>query len=192
MGFEICKLYTLDEKFTEGVKLNLGKGALSGAKLFLKNEYKSIKLTCLQRSGIAVTRDSKRALTVVAQYFADKFGTGSNMQENQKRLLANGFFFDADIVRATKSGEVTWWYKNGDKGNEYFSLVYEDDFGKEKMFYPDYLVGIGSDTWIIETKGGFSQIGESQDIDILFSKEIYCFEEIFGEISYERWLCTTR
>ena len=333
-ALDSCYLYTLDEKFTEGVKLNLGNGALSAAKLFLKNEYKSIELTCLQRSGIAVTRDSKRALMAVAQYFADKFGTGSNLQENQKRLLANGFFFDVDIVRSTKSGEVatleskvgerlndvtfriqlnthehgreyhhavakmglditleyaqmntiirklfvagsnyskkilsltnreiysfvlnnewllkdsirsamahemnqmnlqfnrivpkkfiipqeclftydanaklqstmdknvyngylssaevrsapeklfekfceqngkvTWWYKNGDKGNEYFSLVYEDNFGKEKMFYPDYLVGIGSDTWIIETKGGFSQSGESQDIDIYSAKK---------------------
>ena len=39
------------------------------------------------------------------------------------------------------------------------------------MFYPDYLVGIGSDTWIIETKGGFSQSGESQDIDIYSAKK---------------------
>lgn len=333
-ALDSCYLYTLDEKFTEGVKLNLGNGALSAAKLFLKNEYKSIELTCLQRSGIAVTRDSKRALMAVSQYFSEKFETGSNMQENQKRLLANGFFFDADIVRSTKSGEVAtlenkvgdrlnditfriplnthehgreyhhavakmglditleyaqmntiirklfvagsnyspkilsltnreiysfvlnnewilkdsirsamahemnqmnlqfnrvvskkftipqeylftydanaklqsimeknvyngylssaevrstseklfekfceqndkvaWWYKNGDKGNEYFSLVYEDNFGKEKMFYPDYLVGIGSDTWIIETKGGFSQSGESQDIDIYSTKK---------------------
>ena len=34
-----CYLYTFDEKFTAGVKLSLGKGALEAATLFLKNEY---------------------------------------------------------------------------------------------------------------------------------------------------------
>lgn len=41
------------------------------------------------------------------------------------------------------SGKVKWFYKNGDKGAEYFSIVYTDNFGKQKSFYPDYVVGIG-------------------------------------------------
>ena len=40
-----CYLYTLDEKFTAGVKMSLGKGALDACTLFLKNEYKGITLT---------------------------------------------------------------------------------------------------------------------------------------------------
>lgn len=341
-----CYLYTLDEKFTEGVKLSLGKGALSATKLFLKNEYKLIKLTSLQRSGIFVTRDPKKTLAAVSQYFTDKYSLGPNMQENKKRLIANGFRFDLDIVRTTKYGEVstlenkvseqlndvtfriplsthehgreyhhiiakigleitleyaqmntivrklfvdgsnyykkllnlsnremysfvinndilikdsvrlamahemnqmnlqfdssvmkeftipqeflftydpnsksqnimkknvyggylasaevrsapekifekyceqndkiTWWYKNGDKGNEYFSLVYEDNFGKVKLFYPDYIVGIGNEIWIFETKGGFSDSGESQDIDIYSPKKFAVLKQYLDKYS---------
>lgn len=62
-------------------------------------------------------------------------------------------------------GSVEWWYKNGDKGEEYFAIVYQDNFGKQKSFYPDYIVSINGETWIIETKGGFDRTGNSQDID---------------------------
>ncbi len=37
---------------------------------------------------------------------------------------------------------IEWWYKNGDKGNEYLSIVYEDNSGKQKLFYPDYLISV--------------------------------------------------
>lgn len=40
-----CYLYTFDEKFTAGVKMSLGKGALDACTLFLKNEFKEITLT---------------------------------------------------------------------------------------------------------------------------------------------------
>lgn len=69
-----------------------------------------------------------------------------------------------------KSNSVKWFYKNGDKGSEYFSIVYKDNFGKLKSFYPDYIVGAtDGETWIIETKGGFNASGDSEDID-RFSK----------------------
>jgi len=69
-----------------------------------------------------------------------------------------------------KSVSVEWFYKNGDKGNEYFSIVYKDNFGKLKSFYPDYILRTADgETWIIETKGGFNASGDSEDID-KFSK----------------------
>lgn len=69
-----------------------------------------------------------------------------------------------------KSNSVKWFYKNGDKGSEYFSIVYRDNFGKLKSFYPDYIIGTtDGETWIIETKGGFNASGDSEDID-RFSK----------------------
>lgn len=70
------------------------------------------------------------------------------------------------------SNSVKWLYKNGDKGNEYFSIVYTDNFGKLKSFYPDYIIGLKNDeTWIIETKGGFDRTGKSEDIDIFSPKK---------------------
>jgi type III restriction enzyme len=69
-----------------------------------------------------------------------------------------------------KSNSVKWFYKNGDKGSEYFSIVYRDNFGKLKSFYPDYIIETtDGKTWIIETKGGFKASGNSEDID-KFSK----------------------
>ncbi len=42
--------------------------------------------------------------------------------------------------------------KNVYKGNEYFSIVYEDNAGKQKSFSPDYIVhDTEGNTWIIET-----------------------------------------
>ncbi|MBP5442660.1 MAG: DEAD/DEAH box helicase family protein [Treponema sp.] len=64
-----------------------------------------------------------------------------------------------------KSDFVTWFYKNGDKGTEFYSVCYKDGTGKMRLFYPDYVVGTVEGIWIIETKGGFSSSGQSQNID---------------------------
>ena len=70
------------------------------------------------------------------------------------------------------STKVRWFYKNGDKGIEYFSIVYTDNFGKQKSFYPDYIVGtVDGKVWIIETKGGFTKSGDSEDIDKYTAKK---------------------
>lgn len=328
-----CYLYTFDEKFTAGVKLSLGKGALEAATLFLKNEYKGITLTSEQRTMVTDHRNPKKALLSVAKYFEEKFKTGSNKAENKKRLQAAGFEFSADILRHTLSGEtatldfasadmntviiteklnthdhghmyhqkvgkigmeigmeysymntiirklfdcnftysrkilameprevyafvinnadllrhtvreamaadlqqltldisqvskvqfhipqsclftydgmaktqlemkknvyqgylssaevrssserkfekfcekcdaVEWVYKNGDKGNEYLSIVYADNSDKQKNFYPDYIISVNGEVWIVETKGGFDRSGNSQDIDIFTPKK---------------------
>lgn len=69
------------------------------------------------------------------------------------------------------SDSVEWWYKNGDKGNEYFSIVYVDNSNRQKLFYPDYIISVGGQIWIIETKGGFDRSGNSQDIDLYTPKK---------------------
>lgn len=70
------------------------------------------------------------------------------------------------------SKKIQWFYKNGDKGIEYFSIVYTDNFGKQKSFYPDYIIGTtDGKIWIIETKGGFTKTGDSEDIDKYTAKK---------------------
>ena len=66
---------------------------------------------------------------------------------------------------------VDWWYKNGDKGDEYFSIVYVDNSNRQKLFYPDYIVSVKGEPWIVETKGGFDRTGASEDIDIFSPKK---------------------
>lgn len=340
-----CYLYTFDEKFTAGVKLSLGKGALEAATLFLKNEYKGITLTSEQRTMVTDHRNPKKALLSVAKYFEEKFKTGTNKAENKARLQTAGFEFSADILRHTLSGEtatldfvsadmntviiteklnthdhghmyhqkvgkigmeigmeysymntiirklfdrnftysrkilameprevyafvinnadllrhtvreamaaeleqltldidqvskvpfhipqsclftydgtaktqlemkknvyqgylssaevrssserkfekfcekcdaVEWVYKNGDKGNEYLSIVYADNSDKQKNFYPDYIISVNGEVWIVETKGGFDRSGNSQDIDIFTPKKFAVLKDYLERYS---------
>ncbi len=64
-----------------------------------------------------------------------------------------------------------WFYKNGDRGSEYFSVVYTNEYGKPRLFYPDYILSIRSQIWIIETKGGESRTGADADIDAFSVKK---------------------
>ena len=70
-----------------------------------------------------------------------------------------------------RCASVDWFYKNGDKGNEYLSIVYQDNSGKQKLFYPDYIISVKGELWIVETKGGFDRSGNSQDIDMFTPKK---------------------
>lgn len=60
---------------------------------------------------------------------------------------------------------VKWIYKNGDKGDDFFSIVYRRAF-RRNNFYPDYIIQLtNGDVWIIEAKGGLDSNGESNNVD---------------------------
>lgn len=60
---------------------------------------------------------------------------------------------------------IKWVYKNGDKGEDYFSIVYRKAF-RRNNFYPDYIVQLqNGEIWIIEAKGGMTADGNSNNID---------------------------
>lgn len=60
---------------------------------------------------------------------------------------------------------VEFLYKNGDKGSQYFSLVY-NTVSYSHHFYPDYIVKLkNGDVFVIETKGGETVNGEDKNID---------------------------
>lgn len=334
-----CYLYTLDEKFTESVKLSFGKGALDAYKVFLKPEYRSFTVISEYKTEIPYPRDAKLSLKVIYQHFEKKYHITNNTIKNKTLLETHGYSFSKDIIDFTKSGSVNtlskenitglnnisvheslnthkhdkeyhhcvaeigyqvnldynsmntimrklfldglcydfkilkietrelysfiinnkhllvedvrdamadeslqltlstpkitekpigfplemvftydgtsksqteftknvykgylssaetrslpeklferycensknvqWFYKNGDKGIEYLSIVYMDNFGKQKSFYPDYIIGTtDGKVWIIETKGGFTKSGDSEDIDKYTAKK-------FGEL----------
>ena len=338
-----CYLYTLYEKFTAGVKIELDKAALNACTLFLKNEYKNITLTGEQRTMITSTSNPQKALQAIASYAEKEYGVGTNKTENRTRLQSAGYELSENIVKHTLSGDtatldfdsadmnkievteklnththgrdyhqkigkigldigmeysymntiirklfdkyfkysrkilalepragyafvinnvdklrhlvreamayemaqlkmdvpsksyyefhipqsclftyngnakaqhvmeknvyqnylssaaprstpavkfekfcersdsIDWWYKNGDKGNEYLSIVYRDNSGKQKLFYPDYIVGVKGEIWIIETKGGFDRSGNSQDIDLYTLKKFKVLKDYLTE-----------
>ena len=51
---------------------------------------------------------------------------------------------------------VVHWYKNGDSGSEYFSVMREDG----RLFFPDWFVWAKNGIWVVDTKGGFTAEGE--------------------------------
>lgn len=60
---------------------------------------------------------------------------------------------------------VKFVYKNGDKGDDYFSIVYRVAF-RRYNFYPDYIIQLNNgDIWIIEAKGGMNSEGGSNNVD---------------------------
>lgn len=70
-----------------------------------------------------------------------------------------------------KHKEVEWVYRNGDKGDEYFSIVYVDNSGKQRLFFPDYILNREGEIWIVEVKGGWNTSGGSENIDIYAPKK---------------------
>ena len=70
-----------------------------------------------------------------------------------------------------QSADVEWVYRNGDKGDEFFSIVYEDNSGHQRLFFPDYVLRFGGETWIIEVKGGWTSGGQCQNIDPYAAKK---------------------
>jgi len=73
--------------------------------------------------------------------------------------------------------DIDWFYKNGDKGQQYLSIVYGTNISKEYLFYPDYIIKKkNGDVWIIETKGGEVH-GVSKNIDRQIANKFIAFKE---------------
>lgn len=329
-----CYLYTLDGKFTEGVRRELGNYAQDAKKLFIKPEHKPFSLIKEQRTMVTDQRDPVVALNAVLEYLKQRYKITAEDNQIQTRLKTAGYDFRADIWRYTQSGEVTetkdlvkgkglvnvafsqrlnthkhgrafhhvvanigsgcglpyedcrkvifrlfsdvgkseanvlsfdsktlyafvinnerqlkedfraamsseglhkdtinkvaerpffiphewvmtyngesrvqqvceknvyggylqsarprsngeikferwcegcssveWWYRNGDMGETFFSIVYDDNARHQRLFYPDYILSISGEIWIIEVKGGFSSSGQSENIDSYAAKK---------------------
>ena len=76
-----------------------------------------------------------------------------------------------------KRDDIEWIYKNGDSGQQYFSIVYLDGLQHQWLFYADYIVMKKDGTvWIIETKGGESG-GKGKNIDIQIGNKFNAFKQ---------------
>lgn len=160
-SFVINNFYLLSKDFKEAMSAELRKLTLD-LKYINSNAFKFPQ-------SVLFTYDSKKRnqneyrKNVYSGYLAsaEKRSTGEMLFE---RWCEN-------------TAEVDWFYKNGDKGDEYLSIAYQDNSGVIKLFYPDYVLSINKKLWIIETKGGFSRTGESQDIDKFTEKKFKILKE---------------
>lgn len=82
--------------------------------------------------------------------------------------------------------DIEWVYKNGDTGQQYFSIVYVDGIRKQWLFYADYIVMKKDGTvWVIETKGGESK-GQDKNIDRQIENKFNAFKA-YAEKHNLRW-----
>lgn len=111
--------------------------------------------------------------------------------KNEVEYLSNAYEdytsgFATSVVRSTsemlfekyceKREDIDWVYKNGDSGQQYFSIVYIDGMRHQWLFYADYIVKKKDGTvWVIETKGGESK-GKDKNIDIQIENKFNAFK----------------
>lgn len=78
-------------------------------------------------------------------------------------------------------------YKNGDKGDEYFGIVYRKAF-RRNHFYPDYIVQTeNGDVWIIEAKGGLTSDGSSNNVDGYAGKKFEALKHYAEKFANVKW-----
>lgn len=146
----------------------------------LKTDLKESSASVL-RASISITQKNTAEFTfpqeIVIQY-------APNSYKECKRNVYDGYL----LSRAGKS-EVElefekwceknsdWFYKNGDKGSEYFSIMYTNEYGKQKLFYPDYILCVNGEIWIIETKGGINRGGSNANIDDFSEKKFNALKD---------------
>lgn len=153
---------------------------------FVINNTDAIRHLCreamaaeLAQIAITENRISEKSFTI-PQSTLFTYDITSKVQTESIKNVYQGYLLSAEPRSSSEkkfekfcenSPAVDWIYKNGDKGDEYFSIVYNDNSGAQKLFYPDYIVCVKGEIWIIETKGGFNRTGESEDIDIFSPKK---------------------
>ena len=82
---------------------------------------------------------------------------------------------------------VEYVYKNGDKGDEYFGIVYRKAF-RRNIFYPDYIIQTkDGSVWIIEAKGGITSDGSSNNIDDYAGKKFDALKSYANKYGNIKW-----
>ena len=111
--------------------------------------------------------------------------------KNEIEYLSNAYHeytsgYATSLVRSTcemlfeqyceKQDDIEWIYKNGDSGQQYFSIVYQDGIQHQWLFYADYIIMKKDGTvWVIETKGGESK-GKDKNIDVQIENKFNAFK----------------
>ena len=131
------------------------------------------------------------------QYYkqSKKFGADEIMEKN---VFAN--YGDNILIKPNRThseikfenwcenkDSVKWCYKNGDKGDDYFSIIYKKAF-RENNFYPDYIIQLtNGDIWIIEAKGGMTPDGKSNNIDAYAKNKFDALKEYCTRYPNLKW-----
>ncbi|MBR5469047.1 MAG: DEAD/DEAH box helicase family protein [Paludibacteraceae bacterium] len=192
MNTIIGKLFSEKLNFTNKIL------ALSPRELyaFVINNFELLRQICrtamaVQLSQMVISSDmiSTKQFTIPHELLFT-YNAKIKVQAISRKSVYGGYLISAEPRSSSEKkfekfcedcSAVDWIYKNGDKGDEFFSLVYTDNSNRQKLFYPDYIVSVKGETWIIETKGGFDKTGTSEDIDIFSPKKFDVLKEYLNK-----------
>ena len=141
----------------------------------LRDEFRTITAGMAQQMGMAL--EPKKGTFHIPEQDFFKYDPGV---KEEIEYLSNAYQdytsgFATSLVRSTSEllfeqycegrDDIDWVYKNGDTGQQYFSIVYLDGLQHQWLFYADYIVMKKDGTvWVIETKGGEAK-GKDKNID---------------------------
>lgn len=151
---------------------------LGGVQMSLKLEPKTTTFTIPEMEIYKYGEVKKRTVFRLNAYkeYTNEFIVGK-LRSEPERLFER---------YCERNGNVQWFYKNGDTGQQYLSIVYVDGVGKQWLFYPDYVVHMKDGTdWIIETKGG-EVAGHSKNIDMQVVNKFNAFKN-YAEKYHLKW-----
>lgn len=151
---------------------------LGGVQMSLKLEPKTTTFTIPEMEIYKYSEVKKRTVFRLNAYkeYTNEFIVGK-LRSEPERLFER---------YCERNENVQWFYKNGDAGQQYLSVVYIDGVGKQWLFYPDYVVHMKDGTdWIIETKGG-EVAGHSKNIDTQVVNKFNAFKN-YAEKYHLKW-----
>lgn len=156
----------------------------------LKEDFREVTSSMAQQQVFAMP---KTALFHIPEQDFFKYDPGV---KNEIEYLSNAYHeytsgYATSLVRSTcemlfeqyceSRDDIEWIYKNGDSGQQYFSIVYQDGIQHQWLFYADYIVMKKDGTvWVIETKGGETK-GKNKNIDIQIENKFNAFKNYATE-----------
>ena len=100
-----CYLYTLDEKYEETVKQELGHNASDVKVVFLKNEHKPFKLTKVSINSEFDGFDERQTFNIIYDYFKNKYRLTAKRKDNITLLESNSYNFSKNVQNYIVQGK---------------------------------------------------------------------------------------
>lgn len=153
----------------------------------LKEEFREVTASMMKQGSMPM--NTKKSIFHIPEQDFYKYDPGV---KNEVEYLTNAYNqytsgYATSTVRSMSEmlfeqycegrDDIDWVYKNGDTGQQYFSIVYIDGIQRQWLFYADYIVNMkDGKIWVIETKGGEAQ-GRDKNIDRQIENKFNAFKD---------------
>ena len=155
----------------------------------LRNDFRSITAEMREHMQMSLIIHPKSSTFHIPEQDFYKYDPGVKAETDYLSNAYNDYTsgFATSLVRSTSEqlfeqyceakNDIDWVYKNGDTGQQYFSIVYLDGLQHQWLFYADYIIQKkDGSVWVIETKGGEAK-GKNKNIDPQIANKFYAFKE---------------